>query len=139
MGAETIISAAVAIALFLMSAAFFLAAYRVIKGPTLPDRIVALDMLVAIAIVAPPQLPVVLYKATLLALAAVVGYWLDRALFPYARPDGYLHRDWRYGTDEPEGDVDYPVVAGYEAVFLWAMVRRALVVGAAMLAMATGL
>ena len=50
MGAETIISAAVAIALFLMSAAFFLAAYRVIKGPTLPDRIVALDMLVAIAI-----------------------------------------------------------------------------------------
>ena len=50
MGAETIISAAVAIALFLMSAAFFLAAYRDIKGPTLPDRIVALDMLVAIAI-----------------------------------------------------------------------------------------
>lgn len=101
--------------------------------------VLAAILLLAVAIVAPPQLPVVLYKATLLALAAVVGYWLDRALFPYARPDGYLHRDWRYGTDEPEGDVDYPVVAGYEAVFLWAMVRRALVVGAAMLAMATGL
>ena len=50
MGAETILSAAVAIALFLMCAAFFLTAWRVIKGPTLPDRIVALDMLVAIAI-----------------------------------------------------------------------------------------
>jgi multicomponent Na+:H+ antiporter subunit F len=50
MGAETVISAAAAIALFLMCAAFFLTAYRVIKGPTLPDRIVALDMLVAIAI-----------------------------------------------------------------------------------------
>ena len=50
MGAETILSAATAIALFLMCAAFFLTAWRVIKGPTLPDRIVALDMLVAIAI-----------------------------------------------------------------------------------------
>ena len=50
MDAETIISAAAAIALFLMCAAFFLTAFRVIKGPTLPDRIVALDMLVAIAI-----------------------------------------------------------------------------------------
>ena len=50
MGAETVISAAAAIALFLMCAAFFLTAWRVVKGPTLPDRIVALDMLVAIAI-----------------------------------------------------------------------------------------
>ena len=50
MGAATIISAAATLALFLMGAAFFLTAYRVIKGPTLPDRIVALDMLVAIAI-----------------------------------------------------------------------------------------
>ncbi len=47
---ETIISAAAAIALFLMCAAFFLTAFRVVRGPTLPDRIVALDMLVAIAI-----------------------------------------------------------------------------------------
>ncbi|OGT57881.1 MAG: hypothetical protein A3E01_05245 [Gammaproteobacteria bacterium RIFCSPHIGHO2_12_FULL_63_22] len=101
--------------------------------------LLAAGLLAVIAVVSPVQLPVVLYKATLLALAAVVGYWLDRTLFPYARPDGYLHRDWRHGTDEPEGDVDYPVVAGYEAVFIWAMVRRALVVGAAMLAMATGL
>jgi multicomponent Na+:H+ antiporter subunit F len=50
MGAQTVISVAATIALFLMCAAFFLAAFRVIKGPTLPDRIVALDMLVAIAI-----------------------------------------------------------------------------------------
>ncbi|UDF30332.1 UNVERIFIED_ORG: cation:proton antiporter [Roseateles sp. XES5] len=50
MDAQTILSAAVAIALFLMAAALFLTAYRVVKGPTLPDRIVALDMLVAIAI-----------------------------------------------------------------------------------------
>ena len=50
MAAQTVISVASTIALFLMCAAFFLTAWRVIKGPTLPDRIVALDMLVAIAI-----------------------------------------------------------------------------------------
>lgn len=50
MGADTILSAAATIALFLMGAAFFLTAFRIVRGPTLPDRIVALDMLVAIAI-----------------------------------------------------------------------------------------
>lgn len=101
--------------------------------------ILAVLLLAAVALVAPAQLPVVLYKATLAALAAVLGYWLDRALFPYARPDGYLALDWRLGTNEPVGDVDYPVVAGYERVFVWAMVRRAVIVGACMLAMAAGL
>lgn len=50
MAAQTVISVASTIALFLICAAFFLTAWRVVKGPTLPDRIVALDMLVAIAI-----------------------------------------------------------------------------------------
>ncbi|MXN51355.1 hypothetical protein GR158_09520 [Shinella sp. AETb1-6] len=50
MGAATILSAASTLALALMCVAFFLTAWRVIRGPTLPDRIVALDMLVAIAI-----------------------------------------------------------------------------------------
>lgn len=101
--------------------------------------VLAAVLLACIAIVAPPQLPVVLYKASLVALAAVLGYWLDRVLFPYARPDGYLVHDWRYGTDEPEGDVDYPVVQGYIRVFTAAMIRRALVVGCVVLGVAAGL
>ena len=96
-------------------------------------------LLAALAVVSPVQLPVALYKLTLIALAAVVGYWLDRALFPYARPDGYLQRDWRYGTDEPEGDVDYPVVQAYIRVFTAAMLRRAIVVGCVVLGIAAGL
>ena len=100
---------------------------------------VAVLLLAVIAVVSPVQLPVVLYKTALIALAAVLGYWLDRALFPYARPDGYLGTDWRYGTDEPEGEVDYPVVSGYIRVFTAAMVRRALVVGCVVLGMAAGL
>ncbi|MCF3638608.1 cation:proton antiporter [Rhizobium sp. TRM95111] len=50
MSPETIISAASWVALLLTCAAFFITIWRVITGPTLPDRIVALDMLVAIAI-----------------------------------------------------------------------------------------
>lgn len=36
---------------------------------------------------APAQLPVTLYKLNLIALAAVAGYWIDRSIFPYARPN----------------------------------------------------
>lgn len=61
--------------------------------------VLAVVLLACIAVVSPVQLPVALYKLTLIALAAVIGYWLDRALFPYARPDSYLERDWRRVLD----------------------------------------
>lgn len=35
-------------------------------------------------------LTVTVYKAHLLALGGFGGYWLDRALFPYARPDNLV-------------------------------------------------
>ena len=96
-------------------------------------------LLAALAVVSPVQLPVALYKLTLIALAAVVGYWLDRALFPYARPDGYLYADWRYGTEEPEGASDFPVLHDYHLVFCAAMLRRAIVVGTVVIGVAMGL
>lgn len=40
-----------------------------------------------IAITAPHLLAVTLYKLSLVSLAAVAGYWIDRRMFPYARPD----------------------------------------------------
>ena len=97
-------------------------------------------LLAVVAALSPVQLPVVLYKAALVALAAVIGYWLDRALFPYARPDSYLWRDWRKGTDEPEGDVDFPIAdADYMAAYCTAQLRRAVVVGCVVLGVAAGL
>jgi len=48
--AASIVSAAAMVALGILSLAFLLTVYRVVAGPTLPDRIVGLDMLVAIAI-----------------------------------------------------------------------------------------
>lgn len=47
---ETLISGATMFALIVLSVAFLMTVYRVIVGPTLPDRVIALDMLVGIAI-----------------------------------------------------------------------------------------
>jgi hypothetical protein len=96
-------------------------------------------LLAAIAAIAPAQLPVVLYKAALLVLAAILAYWLDRTFFPYARPDGYLAKDWRYGTDEPEGAPDYPLAPGCLWPFVAATLRRALMFIGAVWGMAAGL
>jgi hypothetical protein len=74
-----------------------------------------------------------------------VGYWLDRSLFPYARPDVFLELD---GDPEvldesfgPEG-FSIQLAAQPDAVLLQvlgvAMLRRAIIVGAAMLAMGLG-
>jgi len=48
--AASVVSAGAMVALGILSVAFLLTVYRVVAGPTLPDRVLALDMLVAIAI-----------------------------------------------------------------------------------------
>jgi Putative 2/3 transmembrane domain holin len=80
--------------------------------------LITIVLVVAVWGLAPQQLPVSLYKLSLVTLAAVVGYWLDRSLFPYARPDKF---EFEHAT-----------------LFGLTMVRRALVVGCAMLAMGLG-
>lgn len=77
---------------------------------------------------APQQLPVTLYKLSLVTLAALVGYWLDRALFPYARPDALL-KSFSLGA---------PMLANRDIAFTVACLRRAIIIGCAMLAMGLG-
>jgi hypothetical protein len=46
--------------------------------------------LIAFALIAyfhPQQVPVTLYKVSLVSLFAVLGFRLDRGIFPYSRPD----------------------------------------------------
>lgn len=50
MDANTILDWSVTISLVLLSLSFLLTAFRVVRGPTLPDRVLALDMLVSLAI-----------------------------------------------------------------------------------------
>ena len=99
----------------------------------------ALLLIIAIALISPQQLPVALYKLSLISLAAVVAYWLDRSLFPYARPDSYLKYDWRCTGTSCELDADHQVAQGYNQVFAAAMLRRAIIVGAVVVGVALGL
>ncbi|AJY31397.1 hypothetical protein BTM_3828 [Burkholderia thailandensis 34] len=110
------------------------------RFPRLTSWIVAaIVLIVAIALMSPQQLPVSLYKLSLVSLAAVVAYWLDRGLFPYARPDSYLQADWRHGAGNESFDADYKIAAGYERVFAAAMLRRALIVVGVVIGVALGL
>lgn len=96
--------------------------------------------------IAPQQLPVSLYKLSLVALAAVAGYWIDRSLFPYARPDVFLTLDAENNPLTPlecDGESDSCVLhaAPDEAllrVMGMAMLRRAIIVAATMLAVGMG-
>lgn len=73
---------------------------------------------VAIAFIAPHQLAVTAYKLSLVSLAAVVGYRIDRSAFPYARPDAEA------------------VTPGIERAAAW--IRRAIIIAAAMVAVSLG-
>lgn len=104
-------------------------------------------LLAVIGLFYPQQLPVSLYKLSLITMAGVIGYWLDRSLFPYARPDSFIVR---IKPDQTACDIDlsgpdcdckiipWEVVDGDGFVFAMAMLRRAIIVGAAMLAIGLG-
>jgi len=47
---------------------------------------VAAVLVAAVAAMAPHQLPLLVYKLAAATLAATAGYWVDRGIFPYARP-----------------------------------------------------
>ena len=87
------------------------------RAPRMTDwTVITIVLMVMLAMVAPTKLAVILYKVGLVAGGGVLGYWIDRALFPYARPDK-VHR------------VHQP----------WAGLRRAIVVLACVIGMTMGL
>lgn len=106
--------------------------------------LITLVLLACVWAIAPQQLPVSLYKLSLVTLAAVVGYWLDRSLFPYARPDAFLDMDeddeFELEAGAPGSEMTIGVMADNALLRLMgvAMIRRAIIVGCAMLAMGLG-
>jgi hypothetical protein len=94
------------------------------------------------ALVAQDRVPgsliaVSLYKAHLMALAGWGGYWLDRALFPYARPDVFMDEFISatnpVSTTAPDGEQLL-----FSSMLAAAMLRRALVVGACLVCVGLG-
>lgn len=91
--------------------------HRRARAPRMTDwTLITIAIMACLAIVAPTKLPVVLYKCGLVTLGGVLGYWIDRALFPYARPNQV-------------GPYDRPMAG----------IRRALVVLACILGLTLGL
>lgn len=116
--------------------------------------LVAIILFLIISLLSPQQLPVVMYKLALVLLSAVIGYHLDRALFPYASPGGYLYQDWKiHGKDSytklyvKDGEdqiptkyaAEYPVLDEYRTLFAVVLIRRALIVSAVILGVTLGL
>ena len=123
--------------------------------------LIALALSVLVFLLAPQQIPVSLYKVNLIALAAVAGYWIDRKVFPYARPIAEVPRAlalfaaWHYGRLNKPDDEGFAFVPGMGQVHvhqvplnlpplaliafaLGCMLRRAVIMAAAMLAIGLG-
>ena len=98
-------------------------------------------LLAALLIFSPAQGPVVAYKLALVIVAAIAGMVFDFLAFPYALPSGYLYRDWRENPDATgaDGKPDFPVAVGYLRPFCAALLRRAVIIAAFVLAVALGL
>ena len=90
--------------------------------------LLALSLSALVWALAPQQLPVSVYKLSLIALAAVVGYWVDRSLFPYARPDAFV----------PDAHGCTGASRAQVLLMAAAMLRRALIVAACMLGVSLG-
>lgn len=98
-------------------------------------------LLAALLFFSPIQGPVVAYKLALVMVAAIAGMAFDFLAFPYSLPSSYLDKDWR---EDPEaagedGQPDFPVATGYLRPFCAAMLRRACIIAAFVLAVALGL
>lgn len=124
--------------------------------------LIALALSALVFLLAPQQIPVSLYKINLIALAAVAGYWIDRSVFPYARPHmkalrclwdvqdleitaedqerGYILTDdgQRIPLDEIMASACGPIDPAPLHFMLGCMLRRAVIIAAAMIAVSMG-
>lgn len=110
--ARPILAVAAVIASALLAAAFALAAWRVARGPSLPDRVVGLDTVALLALCVTGLLaltsgaPAMLDAALALALVAFLGT-LAFARFAETRPEASLGTPHGPDIEEPD-DADEP-------------------------------
>lgn len=96
-------------------------------------QIATLVLFVAVLFLRPQDVPLTLYKLSLLTLAVLLAYWADRELFPYARPDQFMALPFSPGSPYvPERSVPVEL----RIVFAAAMLRRAIIIGACVVAVA---
>lgn len=84
-----------------------------------PWLILAILATFVVALLYPHQLGVLLWSLSKLCWGAYLGYWIDRSIFPYARPDSF-------NPDKHTNEV-----TSWEAL----MLRRSIIIAAAILAL----
>lgn len=86
-----------------------------------PWLILALLCATIVGLLYPHQLGVLLWSLTKLSFGAYLGYWIDRSIFPYARPGNFTY-------------------SSAHSMTAWAMLmlRRALIIAAALIALGLG-
>ncbi|MBU9260533.1 putative holin [Burkholderia multivorans] len=113
-----------------------------LKAPRLTVWLVASIVLAILAYVtrqSDPLLSVTFYKAHLMSLGGWGGYWLDRLIFPYARPHEFVPT-----TDPVEVDMAGAELTEWECeialdprvhaeLFKAASLRRAIIVAASLI------
>lgn len=100
---------------------------------------IVLLLMVAVWLLAPHQLMVSLYKLSLVTLGAVLAYWLDRSLFPYARPHEFFGRVTQFEKPpEPGESFSLGCIDDKRDIACACMLRRAIIIAAAMIAVSLG-
>lgn len=108
MSGEIFLDWCITIAMIFLIISFFVTTYRVIIGPTLPDRIIALDMLVGIAIgfIAVIGLKTGYYLYVDIAIAlGLVGFLATVALARFVLERGISASDAASQDANKKGDV----------------------------------
>jgi len=102
-----------------------------------PWLLAALVMATIVGVLYPHQLGVLLWSLTKLSFGAYLGYWIDRSIFPYARPGDALP-----SAIEPESnpDSDWLPLLVEDGLLQpeLLMLRRAIIIAAAVLALGLG-
>ena len=95
-----------------------------------------------IAILAPSQFMVSVYKLSLVTMGGLIGYWIDRWVFPYARPDQFSPDTVEKPLpDYVDGQVLWTTQEErhlYSTLFAASMLRRALIIFGVMVAIGLG-
>lgn len=105
-----------------------------LRPPRMTTWLVVWLVLAAAAFSFSPHLVgVSLYKAHLMALGGWAGYWIDRGLFPYARP-GDMGASQLFEEASALPPIDLPQAILAAAAFI----RRALIVMGCLIAVSVG-
>lgn len=104
-----------------------------------PWLVAALIMAVIVGLLYPHQLGVLLWSLTKLSFGAYLGYWIDRSIFPYARPGDALPSPTEAEPSDQDDDEGLTLLV--DEVYLQPellMLRRAIIIAAALIALGLG-